>query len=123
MRSHWICAVMLLLCCVASLRAAWTADDRDAPRKITRYAATITGDLALENEHPVLHVKDKTYKLVTDDEEIRETLADDRISGRPLQVDGSWKSPDTFQVQRFFVVRDGKLLKLIYYCDVCNITT
>lgn len=83
----------------------------------------VTGVLALQSNAPVLKVKDKTYHLVTSDDEIQATLADKRISGKTLQVEGKWKTPDTFDVQRFFSVHDGKLFKLTYYCDVCNITT
>lgn len=83
----------------------------------------LTGVLALQSGAPVLKMKDKTYHLVTSDDEIQDTLADKRVAGRTLQVEGKWKTPDTFDVRRFFTVHDGKLFKLTYYCDVCNITT
>lgn len=84
---------------------------------------TLTGVLAQQNGAPVLKAKEKTYRLLASDDEMKETLEDKRIAGRMLQVEGNWKTPDTFQVQRFFTVHDGKLFKLTYYCYVCNITT
>ncbi len=94
-----------------------------SPQTEHRYPATITGVLAQDNDSPVLHVKDKTYKLETSDDEIDLTLADKRLAGRTLQVEGKWKNPQTFEVERFFSVHDGKLFRVTYYCAICNITT
>ncbi len=88
-----------------------------------KYAATLTGVLGHDKDAPVLRVKDKSYRLDTSDDEIELTLADKRIAGKTLQMEGKWKDPQTFEVQRFFSVHNGKLFRVTYYCNICNITT
>src|SRR5512140_3013497 len=124
MRFLGIAGLALLVCIALPANASSaqpdTAAGQAAPQK---YEATLTGVLTLDHDLPVLRVKDKAYKLETSDEEIDLTLEDKRVAGRTLQVEGKWKNPQTFEVQRFFSVHDGKLFRVTYYCNSCNITT
>ena len=83
----------------------------------------LAGSLAHQNDAPILKVKERSYILTSADNSILTTLADVRNRGRQLELHGRWKNPETFVVERFLVRREGKLFKLVYYCDVCNITT
>ena len=85
--------------------------------------ATITGRLAHENKTPVLKANGKTVRLLSSDDYANAILHEPRFVGRELRLEGRWKSADTFDADRLFSVRDGKLFKVIYYCDVCNITS
>ncbi len=116
------CLVYGLLLALAA--AAWA----DAPQKSAQGAAqkseaTLTGQFVRQNGSPVLKVKDKAYRLVSNDGYANAVLGDDRISGRELRLEGRWKGADTFEVDRLFTVRDGKLHKVTYYCHICDITS
>ena len=50
-------------------------------------------------------------------------LNDARLSGRVLRVTGSAGGEGSFKVRDFFVVRGDTLYRIIYFCEVCNITT
>jgi hypothetical protein len=72
---------------------------------------------------PVLHHEGKDVSLVSDKRSVAETLKDPRLSGRELKVVGHFKGDGSFEVREFFVVRPDALYRVIYHCDVCNITT
>jgi len=48
-------------------------------------------------------------------------LEDKRLAGRQVRVEGERKLDGSFEAWKFFTVRDGKLYRVRYYCDVCNI--
>jgi hypothetical protein len=52
---------------------------------------------------------------------ILHTLEDKRLAGREVRIEGERKPDGGFEAWRFFTVRDGKLFRVRYYCDVCNI--
>jgi hypothetical protein len=62
-------------------------------------------------------------QLVSGDDSISETLADGRLSGREVKVIGRLRPDGSFDVREFYVVRGKTLCRLIYFCDVCHITT
>ncbi len=65
----------------------------------------------------------KTVHLTSDRRSIADTLSDSRLSGRELRVVGKPGKDGSFEVHEFFVVHGNKLYRVIYYCEVCNITT
>jgi len=70
---------------------------------------------------PILQIEKKTYTLTTRTTYLLHTLQDPRLAHRELRVLGTPKPDGTFEVSRFFTVRDGKLYRVRYYCEVCNI--
>ena len=121
---------------LALATGAWAATpEKKAPEKkaIEKPTAVLTGRLAHQGRTPVLKVpvrkgpllkvKAKTYRLVSSDEYASAVLGDNRIDGWELRVEGRWKGEDTFQVERLFSVRAGRLYKVTYYCHICNITS
>ena len=49
------------------------------------------------------------------------TMQDARLSGREVRLEGQPSSNGVFNASHIFIVRDGKLYRLRYYCHVCNI--
>ncbi len=49
------------------------------------------------------------------------TLEDKRLVGREIRLEGVRKPDGSFEAWKFFTVRNGKLFRVRYYCDVCNI--
>lgn len=49
------------------------------------------------------------------------TLQDKRLDGKEVRLEGIMKPDGTFEVDRFYTVHDGKLFRVRYYCEVCNI--
>jgi hypothetical protein len=79
--------------------------------------------LAQPGKPAVLQSEGKDIPLASEKRSIAETLCDPRLSGRELRVVGQFEKDGSFQVHEFFVVRPDGQYRVIYYCDVCNITT
>ena len=100
-----------------------------AGKALEKSTAVLTGRLAHQGRTPVLKVpvlngEYKSYRLLSSDEHASAVLGDKPHPGfGKLRVEGRPKGTDTFQVERLFSVRDGRLHKVTYYCHVCNITS
>ena len=70
---------------------------------------------------PLLKTSQHTYQLEGQSAYLLHTLEDKRLLNRELRLVGTVQPDGSFQVQRIFTVRDGKLFRVRYYCDVCNI--
>jgi hypothetical protein len=70
---------------------------------------------------PVLKTNERDYTLSAKSSYLLHTLQDQRLLGREVRVEGTLKPDHTFEVAHLFTVRDGKLYKVRYYCDICNI--
>ncbi len=109
MKESRLLAVFLVIAGLAAAQAA-------------KLDSAITGVLENTGGQAVLKAGGKAYRLATDDQEDAATLADERWAGHTLRVEGRETTPGTLQVERFFGLRDGKLYRLAYYCEICNIT-
>jgi hypothetical protein len=70
---------------------------------------------------PVLETEDKILTLSARNSYLFHTLGDDRLRNLKMRLEGS-KLPDgSFQVERILTVRDGKLYRIRYFCETCNI--
>jgi len=100
-----------------SVAAAWLGS---APAQ----ESAIEGRLVVEPGKPsVLETEGKAVPLTGARRSVRDTLQDARISGKRLRLAGRQKADGSFEVDEFYVVRpDGSLYRLVYFCDVCNIT-
>jgi len=49
------------------------------------------------------------------------TLQDKRLEGRAVRLEGVAKADGSFEVQRLYTVKDGKLYRVRYFCATCNI--
>ncbi|MGH9402011.1 MAG: hypothetical protein ACRD2P_07895 [Terriglobia bacterium] len=84
---------------------------------------TIRGTLnALPGKGPALMAPQKEYTLSGQSPYILHVLEDKRLLNQELQLEGAPGPNGTFIVSRLYAVRNGKLYKIQYYCDICNIT-
>jgi hypothetical protein len=77
---------------------------------------------SLPGRGPVLKVGPKDYVLQGQSAYILHTLEDKRLLNHELQLVGTLGPGGDFVVQRMYDIHHGKLYKIQYYCEVCNIT-
>ncbi len=70
---------------------------------------------------PTLRSAKKDYPLAARTSYLFHTLQDKRLLGREVRLEGTTRSDGTFEVERLYTVRAGKLYKVRYFCEVCNI--
>ena len=69
----------------------------------------------------VLRTSNKDYRLTATASYVLHTLQDKRLNGREIRAEGTVKPDGSFTVQKFFTVHNGKLYRVRYYCETCNI--
>lgn len=69
----------------------------------------------------VLRTATKDYPLSARTSYLLRTLQDKRLANRAVRLEGTTRRNGQFEVAKFYTVRDGKLYKVRYYCEVCNI--
>lgn len=69
----------------------------------------------------VLRTEKKDHPLSARSTYLFHTLQDKRLAGRQVRLEGTKKPDGTFEVAKLFTVRNGKLYRVRYYCEVCNI--
>lgn len=86
-------------------------------------ATVLRGTLtATQGRGPVLETPQKSYVLAGQSPYLLRVLQDKRLLNQTLEVEGAPEAGGTFVVDRIYAVHHGKLYKIQYYCDVCNIT-
>ena len=97
----------------------------------TTQAATgsVKGKLIQHQDAPVvLQTDDGKTITLSGDEDTQKVLHDPRLSGVTLEAMGHFTAQDQFAVEpifekNMFVLKDGKRLRITYWCDVCSIRT
>lgn len=90
---------------------------------------TLTGTLVQHGDAPVvLQTADGAQVKLSGDEGTEKVLHDPRLDKVTLEAHGQLKAPGEFAVgplyqKNLFVVKDGKRLRITYWCDVCSIRT
>jgi hypothetical protein len=69
----------------------------------------------------VLRSAKKDYPITAKTTYLVHTLQDKRLASRQVRLEGAIKADGTFEVAKLFTVRAGKLYRVRYYCEVCNI--
>ena len=77
--------------------------------------------LTTSGDCPVLQIQEKDQPLSADTTYLFHTLQDNRLANREVRVEGTMEGNGTFEVERFFTVKDGKLYRVRYFCKTCNI--
>jgi len=104
-------AALFLIALAATLSAS-----QSAPR------VTLQGKLGpVQGTGPVLHTLKKDYRLASKEPYLLHTLGDERLVGRELRLEGTANPDGSLNVERFYTVRGGKLYRVRYFCEVCNI--
>ncbi len=70
---------------------------------------------------PVLKTPQRDYTLTAKTPYLLHTLEDERLTNREVRLEGAATPGGGFEVAHLFTVRDGKLYKVRYYCEICNI--
>ncbi len=76
---------------------------------------------SLPGAGPVLKTPKKDFPLAATTQYLFHTLQDRRLLNREVRLEGTARPGGTFQVERLYTVRNGKLYRVRYYCEVCNI--
>lgn len=90
---------------------------------------SVKGKLAQQKDAPpVLRTDDGKNLTLTGDDDTRKVLTDPRLNGETLETIGHFTTPEQFAVgpiyeKNMFVLKDGKRLRITYWCDICSIRT
>jgi hypothetical protein len=109
---------MGLIVCTALLAASPLGAAQGAPRRLAALEGKL---LSLPGEGPVLQIHGKDQPLSATTTYLFHTLMDKRLANREVRLEGTMKADGTFEVERLYTVRDGKLYRVRYFCKVCNI--
>jgi hypothetical protein len=115
-----VISALLFLICFLTLAAvvAVPASGDDRPGK----SSTLEGKLlATAPGGPFLAAAGKQVRLVAKLPFLLHTLQDKRLEEREVRLEGTVDSGGAFEVERLFTMKDGKLFKVRYYCEICNI--
>jgi hypothetical protein len=113
--------IVLLVLALASLSAAH--GQAPATDRLIGSSTVIQGTLGIQaGKGPTLMTAQKTYILQGQSPYILHVLEDKRLLNQELQLEGTKGANGTFVVSRLYAVRNGRLYKVQYYCEVCNIT-
>jgi len=116
-RSLQVTGLILILC-----GAALVASPLRAGQNAARHVATLEGKLlSIPGEGPVLRIHEKDQPLSATTAHLFHTLLDKRLLNREVRVEGTVKADGTFEVERLYTIKDGKLYLVRYFCKVCNI--
>ena len=77
--------------------------------------------LSVPGKCPLLKMAGKEQALSANTAYLLDTLADQRLANREVRVEGTMQPDGTFQVEWLYTVHNGKLYRVRYFCDVCNI--
>lgn len=70
---------------------------------------------------PTLQTQKRDYSLAGKTSTLLHTLQDARLVGHEVRLEGALRPDGVFEVEKLFTVRSGKLYRVRYYCEVCNI--
>jgi hypothetical protein len=102
--------------------AALTASPLYAAQGGPRHLAALAGKLlSISGQGPALRIHEKDQPLSATTTYLFHTLLDKRLANREVRVEGTMKADGTFEVERLYTVRNGKLYRVRYFCKVCNI--
>ena len=87
----------------------------------SRPAPPLQGKLIQTARGPMLRIKGRDLPLSTVRTWHLNTLKDKRLAGREIRVEGDWAPDGTFKLSEFHTVKGGRLYRMRYYCEVCNI--
>ena len=87
-----------------------------------RHLVVLEGKLvSTAGDCPVLRVGEKDQPLSATTTYLLHTLLDKRLANREVRLEGTMKPDGTFEAERLFTIKNGKLYKVRYFCKTCNI--
>ncbi len=116
-RSAWGRLLWRVLIC-----AAWCLAPSAGPAAYAKAPLALQGNLlSVPGTGPVLRIHGKDTALAGNTSFLFHILQDNRLLKREVRLEGEMKPDGTFEVQRLYTVRNGKVYKIRYFCEVCNI--
>jgi hypothetical protein len=110
-------AVGLVVCA-----AALAPSPLRAAQGVARHLAALEGRLiSIAGQGPALRIHDRDQPLSATTTYLFHTLLDKRLANRDVRLEGTMKADGTFEVERLYTIRNGKLYRVRYFCKVCNI--
>ena len=110
--------ILFLVVCATTLAAS----PLRAAQRVAHHLAGLEGKLlSIPGEGPVLRSHEKDQPLSATTTYLFHTLLDKRLANREVRIEGTTKADGTFEVERLYTVRNGKLYRVRYFCKVCNI--
>ena len=111
---------------IASVLVVWTAvliaSLTCSAQGMPHHLAALEGKLlSTTGDCPVVRIHHKDQPLSATTTYLYHTLLDKRLANREVRLEGTMKADGTFEVERLFTVKDGKLYRVRYFCKVCNI--
>lgn len=83
---------------------------------------TLEGKLGFQTgTGPVLEAKGKAIMLSARTPYLFHTLGDERLRNLNVKLEGSLQPDGSFKVDEIQTVHDGRLYRVRYYCETCNI--
>jgi len=109
---------MGLIVCGAALAGSPLHPAQGAARHLEALEGRL---LSLPGEGPVLRIHQKHQPLSATTPYLLHTLLDKRLANREVRVEGTTKADGTFEVERLYTVKEGKLYRVRYFCKTCNL--
>ena len=72
---------------------------------------------------PVIQTSEQKTFTVSGDEYTRGQMADPRLNGREMELEGGVTGPGQFEAAHIYTIRDGKRFQVTYWCEICHIRT
>jgi hypothetical protein len=111
----------LLALALCAFAVSIVAAEPAARAQKSKPAPPLQGKLVQLARGPALSVKGKDIPLSTVRTWHLNSLKDKRLAGHEIRVEGDWAADGTFRVSQFYTVKGGKLYRVRYFCEVCNI--
>jgi hypothetical protein len=106
----------------ALLLASLLAIAGSSPGAQAKSLAALQGKLfSAPGKAPALKMARKVQALTANTPYLLHTLEDIRLANREVRVEGTMQPDGTFQVEWLYTVHNGKLYRVRYFCNVCNI--
>jgi len=109
------------LLALASLTLASAMNPALGQTRVAGPPEFLQGRLIDVGGQPTLKTAQRDYTLSAKISYLFHALQDPRLLNREVRIEGTLKADHTFEVAHFFTVREGKLYKVRYYCNICNI--
>ena len=77
--------------------------------------------LSTSADCPVVRIHGKDQPLSAYTTYLYHTLQDKRLANREVRLEGTMKGDGTFEVERLYTAKNGRLYRVRYFCKVCNI--
>ncbi len=115
--------------CLLILAAAIRAQE-PAPKSAAKQPVTLEGTLSFVTgvgpsvkpaPKPPLSGDGRQVPLSANVSYVFHTLSDPRLLGRQVRLIGEYEPDGGFRVSHFYTIKVGKLYRVRYYCETCNI--